>query len=296
MNVQRLQFIVGPTASGKTAYALREAQRLGCPILSCDSLCVYRGMDIGTAKPTPAERSQVRHYGLDLADPSRLFSVADYVAYRDRILGELRERHETVLVVGGSGFYLKSFFRPVTDRLAIPQAVRAEVEALALSGGVEALREALLQVNPPGAAFPGLDWNNPRRLAQALVRCRVSGRSFAELLEAFQDLPEPLPGWRKEVVLVNRPPEVLLARNRRRVEAMLETGLVAEVQDLRAAGLEQNPSASRAIGYREVLAHLDGRLSLAEAREQIICHTAQLVRKQRTWFRRQIPVHRVEEP
>jgi tRNA dimethylallyltransferase len=292
MKPPSLTFIVGPTASGKTALALDEAERSGAAILSCDSLCVYRGMDIGTAKPTQEEQRRVPHYGIDLADPSEPFSVARYIAYRDAVLEELSGRDQRVLVVGGSGFYLKSFFAPVTDQIDIPPEVERRVSGIREREGLDGLSRELRSLHSDEETFPGLDWNNPRRVEKALVRCLASGQAYSELLEAFRSLPEPLADWKKEVWMVSRPPESLQRRNSQRVEHMLEAGLVEEVRHLREAGFERNPSACGAIGYREVLDYLDGRLSRNALPELIVTHTQQLMRKQRTWFRKQIPIHR----
>lgn len=292
MKNARLIFIVGPTASGKTGLALEEAERRGAVILSCDSLCVYRGMDIGTAKPTLEEQARVPHYGLDLSDPAEPYSISQYVSYRDRVLEQLQSEGRPVLVVGGSGFYLKSFFAPVTDSVEIPDEVTLKAAVLRDNEGLDGLLAALRQCNPGELVFPGLDLMNPRRVEKALIRCLASGRSYRELLDDFHSLPEPLPGVEKEVWLIDRPAAELQARNRQRVEGILRAGLVEEVRALRERGFERNPSASAAIGYREVLEYLDGQLPAEQLAETIVTHTSQLMRKQRTWFRNQIPIDR----
>lgn len=296
MQRPHLTFIVGPTASGKTALAIEEAERRGAVILSCDSLCVYRGMDIGTAKPTLAEQARVPHLGLDLADPWDNFSVARYISYRDTVLEAHRESGVPVIVAGGSGFYLKSFFAQVTDELLIPEAVSQTVRQIRDREGAEGLAAALRAHNGPDEAFPGLDWANPRRVEKALLRCLASGEGYSELLRRFAAQAEPLADWDKEVWMIARPTEELKERNARRVQQMLESGLIDEVRGLREKGFERNPSACGAIGYREVLAYLDGQGTLDTLRQAIITHTSQLMRKQRTWFRRQIPVHRELPP
>ncbi|NDV62537.1 tRNA (adenosine(37)-N6)-dimethylallyltransferase MiaA [Puniceicoccales bacterium CK1056] len=292
MSHPRLLFIVGPTASGKTEIALREAERNGASILSCDSLCVFKGMDIGTAKPTPGEQKRVPHYGIDLAEPRDPFSVSKYIEYRDQVLAKHREEKRPIIVAGGSGFYLKSFFAPVIDEIEVPEKVNLHVQGIHQSGGLEGMIEALIDLHEGNREFPGLDLQNPRRVEKALVRCLASGKKYGELLSAFKSQPEPLADWDKEVWLIERDREDLQERNRQRVHQMLRAGLIDEVRRLRAEGFEQNPSASGSIGYREVLEYLDNPGSEEDLAENIYIHTNQLMRKQRTWFRRQIPVTR----
>ncbi len=293
MNQPSLVCIAGPTASGKTQLALDQAQATDAVILSCDSLCFYRGMDIGTAKPTPEEQAIVPHYGIDLVEPPEPYSVSRYVAYRDRILDKFLKEGRNVVVVGGSGFYLKSFLYPVTDNLEIPDEIKIRVEALKAAKGLDGLLCELKHVNAQQEPFQGLDLNNSRRVEKALLRCLASGKGYKELRVEFDAIPEPLTGWRKEVWLIDRPQEELQERNRTRVHRMLEAGLIAEVQSLRAIGFEKNPSACGAIGYREVLQYLDGRLPMDELEEAIYIHTNQLMRKQRTWFKNQIRIDKV---
>ncbi|MFO7725644.1 MAG: tRNA (adenosine(37)-N6)-dimethylallyltransferase MiaA [Oceanipulchritudo sp.] len=292
MKAPELLFIVGPTASGKTELALREAERREAFILSCDSLCVYRGMDIGTAKPTKEEQGRIRHYGLDLANPDKPFSVSRYIAYRDRVLGAHRGSGRPLIVVGGSGFYLKSFFAPVIDQIAIPEGTREAVSRIRENEGRDGLERALRALHPEEATFPGLDLRNGLRVEKALLRTMATGRPYSELRAAFEAQPPPLGEWKKTVWLVSREKHDLRERNRRRVARMLEEGLVEEVRELRRRGFERNPSACGAIGYREVLAFLDNRGPLKELEETIYVHTNQLMRKQRSWFRHQIPVDR----
>ncbi len=288
----RLFFLVGPTAVGKTELALFTAEALRAEILSGDAYCVYRGMDIGTAKPSSAEQLRVRHHGIDLVEPNEPFSIDRYAAYARQVVMELTKQGKPVLVAGGSGFYLKSFFAPMTDGIDVPASVVAEVARLEASGGLEALQEALRPL--AGGREKTLDWKNPRRVARALERCLATGQDLASIQDAFAAQRAPFADAHKEVCLLQREPAELAARIEKRVDEMLAGGLIEEVRRLRSRGLVSNPSAAAAIGYRETLQFLDGQIaSVAELREAIILHTRQLVRKQRTWFRRQIPVHRV---
>lgn len=279
--------LTGPTAVGKTDWALRWAERYGAEIVSCDSLLFYRGMDLGTAKPTPAERARVPHHLIDICAVTERTSVADYVARARRAVEEISSRGRRVLVTGGSGFYLKAFFGPVADEIDVPAEVRLAVASLSVEAAVQRLRA----LNPAGLG--GLDVDNPRRVARALERCLASGRTLAELQAAFARQRAPFADFAVELTRLDREPAELNARIEARVAAMLREGLVAEVRRLRPAGLESNPSAAKAIGYRETLAMLDGALPAAQLAAEIAKNTRALVKKQRTWFRTQLPPHRV---
>jgi len=282
-----LHVLTGPTAVGKTEWALRWAEANGAEIVSCDSLLFYRGMDVGTAKPTIAERARVPHHLIDICEVTERMDVTYYVTKARAAVEEIAGRGKAVLVAGGSGFYLKSFFAPVADDVAVPAEVRAKVAQLAHEVALEKLRA----LNPGGLG--ALDVANPRRVTRALERSLASGRTLVELAAEFARQPGAFADWRVELVRLEREPAELAQRIDARVAAMLRAGLVEEVRRLRAAGLEKNPSASRAIGYREVLAQLGGELPEAQLAGVIAQNTRALVKKQRTWFRTQLPAHRV---
>jgi tRNA dimethylallyltransferase len=282
-----IHILTGPTAVGKTELALRWAEKHGAEIVSCDSLLFYRGMDIGTAKPTQADRARVAHHLVDILDLRERMDVARFVLLARAAVEAIVARGHAVLVAGGSGFYLKAFFAPVADRVDVPAEVRARVEKLSLAEAVAELQ----RLNPPG--LEKLDAANPRRVARALERCLASGKTLRELAGEFAQQRAPFDGWRVALTRLDRPPAELAGRIEARVAAMLRAGLVDEVRRLRAAGLEGNPSAVRAIGYREVLAMLDGKLGEAELAGEMAKNTRALVKKQRTWFRTQLPVHQV---
>jgi tRNA dimethylallyltransferase len=286
-----LHVLTGCTATGKSGWALRRAAEEGAEIVSCDSLLFYRGMDIGTAKPSADERARVPHHLIDICAPTEPMNIARYGALARQAVEEIAARGRTVLVVGGSGFYLKSFFTPVADDVAVPAAVRAAVAARLAAEGLPALVAELRRLNPEG--WTALDTDNPRRVTRALERCLASGRTLRELAAEFARRPAPFAGWRIDLVRLDLPPAELDQRIAARVAGMLRAGLVEEVRALRAAGFEQNPSAAHAIGYREVLAHLDGRLPAAALEAEIVKDTRALVKKQRTWLRTQLPTHPV---
>ena len=281
--------LTGPTAVGKTDLALRWAEARGAEIVSCDSLLFYRGMDIGTAKPGAAGRARVPHHLIDILEVRERMDVTHYITKARAAIEEIAARGRRALVAGGSGFYLKAFFAPVADEVAVPEEVRARVEKLPLDEAVAELR----RLNPDGIG--NLDTANPRRVARALERCLAAGKTLRELAVDFARQPGPFGDWRIVLTRLDRPADELNARIEARTRAMLQAGLLDEVRRLRGAGLEQNPSAARAIGYREALAVLDGRLREAELGAEIAKSTRALAKKQRTWFRTQLPAHRVLE-
>ncbi|MDB6168650.1 MAG: tRNA delta(2)-isopentenylpyrophosphate transferase [Verrucomicrobia bacterium] len=282
-----LHVLTGCTAVGKTEWALRWAATNEAEIVSCDSLLFYRGMDLGTAKPTPAERMRVRHHLVDICGFNERMDVTRYIAEALKAVADIQARGRRVLVVGGSGFYLKSFFAPVADDVTVSPEVRTEVTALSPA---DALRR-LHSLNPGGLG--SLDLANPRRVARALERCLSSGRPVAELAADFARRRGPFSEWEIQLVRIDQPPAVLNERIESRVSAMLSAGLIDEVRGLLAAGLKDNPSAARAIGYREVISFLEGTLPGQKLAAEIAKNTRALVKKQRTWFRTQLPAHRV---
>lgn len=282
-----LHVLTGPTAVGKTEWALRWAEARGAEVVSCDSLLFYRGMDLGTAKPTLAERARVPHHLIDLCEVTVRMDITAYLAAAQKAVAEIAARGRAILVTGGSGFYLKSFFAPVADDVVVSPELRAEVAALSLPAALG----RLTGLNPAGLG--SLDVANPRRVTRALERCLASGQTLAELAAEFARQPGPFAAWEVRLTRLDRESADLDRRIEQRVAAMLREGLVDEVRRLRAAGLEQNPSASLAIGYREVLALLDGTLPENQLTAEIAKNTRALVKKQRTWFRTQLPAHRV---
>lgn len=287
--------VTGTTAVGKTETALRWAEEHDAEIVSCDSTNVYRGMDVGTAKPTREERARVPHHGIDLVSPREKFSVADYLAFAVPCVRALAARGKKILVAGGSGFYLKAFYAPVVDGIDVPESVRARVAALVAAGN-DAAVAALRELNPDGAT--GFDWRNPCRVVRALERCLASGKTISALRREMEARTSPFSGYKIRTLLLRRSREDLNGRIDRRVRAMLDAGLVDEVRALAARGeLLPDTPAGKAIGYRETLAWLasgepGGVPALAET---IALSTRQLAAGQRKWFRTQIPVDEIRD-
>lgn len=286
-----LHVLTGCTAVGKTELALRWAEANGAEIVSCDSLLFYRGADIGTAKPTKAELARVPHHLLDICGLRERMDVTHYVTKARVAVEGILARGRRVLVTGGSGFYLKSFFAPVADEVAVPPELRTELRTrLEAAGGLASLVAELHQLNPAGLG--ALDVQNPRRVLRALERCRASGRTLAALQADFDAQPAPFADCAVQLCELVREPAELDQRIEQRVAAMLAAGLVAEVRGLLAQGLKQNPSAAGAIGYRETVDFIEGRLMEPELAGAITRNTRALVKKQRTWFKTQLPAHR----
>lgn len=287
MKVKRLITIIsGATASGKTAESLRLAEKENCEIISCDSIQVYRHMDVGSAKATPEEREKIPHHLIDVENPDTAFDVARYIELAKKSLSEIFAREKNVIVVGGSGFYLKAWFAAVTDDVKISDDIKklsSSIEKL----GAQALADALLNLDPRAGNF--IDLKNPRRTKNALERCMASGMDVRTLLENFSKLQCPLgEGVEKKFLLMERCEKEMLERIRARTKFMFEDEkIIRETEKLLLEGIEKNPSAKSATGYREVIDWLkEGRKkSLKELEESVYLATLKLVKKQNKFFK-----------
>jgi tRNA dimethylallyltransferase len=270
--------VVGPTATGKTALAVALARRLGGEVVNADSMQLYRGMDIGTAKPGPGERGGVPHHLLDVWDVREPASVAEYRQLARAEIDRLRAAGVVPLLVGGSGLYV----RAVLDELDFPDTdptVRARLEDELAEVGPAQLHDRLARLDP--AAARAVLPSNGRRIVRALEVIELTGAPFVAAL------PEPRPHYPAVVLGLDREPGELDQRIAVRVDRMWAAGFVAEVEALAARGLREGPTAARALGYAQVLAQLDGLLSADEARERTVGTTRRFVRRQRSWFRRE---------
>ena len=282
-----LHIITGATAVGKTHYALNYCEALDAEIISCDASLFYRGMDIGTAKPTKEEMAKVPHHCIDMNPVNQSFDITQFDVLARRTVEDILSRGKSVVITGGSGFYLKSFFEPVVDTIEVSDAIRAESESLFANYGLRGLLDRLNAVSPEGLG--NLDTLNPRRVQRALERCLSSKKSLPVLQKEFAERPKPYAEYDKHLILLERDAEALKDRVARRAKAMLDSGLIEEVKDLLEKGIEENPNAANAIGYRESIAFLKGEIAENELLPLIIKNTNGLVKKQKTWFRSQLP-------
>jgi len=283
-----LYFLAGVTASGKSELALEWAESRDAEILSCDSIAIFRGMDLGSAKPTPGERMRVPHHGLDLVEVSQGYDVSQYERYARQVVTDARTRGRALLVVGGSGFYLQSFFEPIIDEVEVTDEIRRQVVDLHETQGIFGLVDRLKELN--GGEPLDLDEKNPQRLQRALERCLGSGLKLSELRERFQSLPTPYPSFRKECIWLDRTDEDLAERIEARTKAMIRAGLVEETESLIGQGFLANHSAYSSVGYREAHAFLRNEISRTDLVPSICRSTRKLVAKQRKWFRKRFPV------
>jgi tRNA dimethylallyltransferase len=278
--------LVGPTASGKTAAALALADALaaqgGAEIISMDSALVYRGMDIGTAKPSRAERTAVPHHLIDILDPLERYSAADFARDAARLIGEIRARGRMPLIVGGTLLYLKALLEGLSDMPAADAQVRTEIQQRALELGWPALHAQLQAVDPVTAAR--LAPNDSQRIGRALEVWTLTGRP----LSAFhQSTPPDAPHWHIPVISLEPQDRAWLhGRIAQRFDEMMAAGFVDEVRSLRARGdLQPDLPSMRCVGYRQAWQGLDEGWSESEIRERGIFATRQLAKRQLTWLR-----------
>jgi tRNA dimethylallyltransferase len=275
--------LAGPTAVGKSEVALALAERLGGEIVSVDSMQVYRGLDIGTAKPTPEERRRVPHHLIDFVDLNESFDAAQFVRLAQAAVAGIQSRGRVPILCGGTGLYFKAFLDGLGEAPPADAALRAELEQAPLAGLL-----AELERSDP-VTFQRIDRCNPRRVIRAVEVVRLTGKPFSAQRASWPAAKAELDP-NGSIWLMLRDSHDLLARINARVDLMFRSGLVAEVQALMPQGLELNKTALQAIGYRQVVEHLRGERSLAETIELVKVRTRQFAKRQLTWFRRQAPV------
>ncbi|MEQ9410008.1 MAG: tRNA (adenosine(37)-N6)-dimethylallyltransferase MiaA [Fuerstiella sp.] len=273
-------FLAGPTACGKTATSLELAQQLNAEIVSLDSMAVYRGMDIGTAKPAKHEQNRVRHHLIDVVAPHQEFSVADYVTRAVETIDDILNRNRVPLFVGGTGLYLRSLLRGVFEGPAADWTLRQALQKEAEEHGPDWLHTQLGQADPVTA--DRLHPRDERRIIRALEVFRLTGQPISEQQD-HQPLPE---AERPAAVFWLEPPrDWLHQRINQRVDQMMQQGLLQETEQLLACQPPPGRTARQALGYRELISHLEDGIPLPVAIEQICIRTRQFAKRQHTWFR-----------
>lgn len=274
-------FLAGATATGKSEVALLLAEQLGGEIISVDSMQVYRGLDIGTAKPSPAERQRVPHHLIDVVELVQPFDAAQFARLTHNAVREIQERGRRPVLCGGTGLYFKAFLEGLGEAPPADAALRAQLETTPLP---ELLLE-LEQRDP--VTFEKIDRQNPRRIIRALEVIRLTGKTFSAQRAAWSLPPSTLEHQPTTFFGLLRATADLQSRINTRVELMFKRGLVEEVKNLLPQGLAENKTALQAIGYRQVVEHLRGERSLPETIELVKIRTRQFAKRQMTWFRRQ---------
>ena len=276
--------IAGPTAVGKSEIALGLAEQLGGEIISADSMQVYRGLDIGTAKPSAADRARVPHHLIDILDLTESFDAAQFTRLAHRAVAEIQSRGHVPILCGGTGLYFQAFLEGLGEAPAADPKLRAELEAAPLEQLLAELRE-----HDP-VTFEKIDKKNPRRIVRAVEVIRLTGKPFSEVRSQKSEVRSQ----NSKFFCLTRATDDLRRRIDARADAMFARGLVVEVRELLKRGLEQNKTAMQAIGYRQVVEHLRGERGLAETIELVKIRTRQFAKRQLTWFRAQKNIKWIE--
>lgn len=282
-------FLMGPTASGKTALSVKLAQQLNAEIISVDSALVFKGMDIGTAKPTLAERAGIPHHLLDILDPAESFSAGAFRARALELMKEITARGKVPLLAGGTMLYFNSLYYGLAQLPTADKAIRAQLTAESEAIGKQAMHQKLQRIDPVAAAR--IHPNDPQRVQRAIEVYRLAGKSMTQLHAEAKAVS--IPYQKIKLIIAPRDRAVLHEIIAERFKKMLQQGLVAEVDALYQRGdLTVQMSSVRAVGYRQVWSYLAGEINLAEVQEKGIIATRQLAKRQFTWLRRETDAER----
>ena len=281
---KRVITIIGCTACGKGSLGRELALTLGAEIVSVDSMKVYRGMDIGTAKPSAADRAAIPHHLIDVADPSETFSVARFVELADQAIADIHARNRPAVAVGGTLLYFKCFYQGLFEGPRANPQIRAEIRARAETEGLDALHAELARVDPEAGAR--IHRNDIRRIERALEVYQLSGTPISALQRQWASREIRRPDWDWTLIGLRRPREANNRRINERVRRMIAAGLVDEARRIWTDPRGVSTQARQAVGYAELFDHFEGRLSLDEAVERVKIDSRHLAKHQRNWLKR----------
>lgn len=283
MTYTKLAVVTGPTASGKSALALKLCEHFSGEIISCDSMQLYRGMDIGTAKPTKDEQQKIKHHMIDILDIKDNFSVVDYVKSAELSIANIYHKEKLPFVCGGTGLYIDSLINSTEfgEMKNLPE-YREEMKVFAKENGNEALHKKLAEVDPEAAEK--IHFQNTKRVIRALEVYKSTGMTISQWQRRSKLLPPKFQSL--VIVLEYEDRNILYDRINARVDAMIEQGLISEIEKLRDKGLFETSTAGQAIGYKEFIPYFDGTASLEECIEQLKAETRHYAKRQITWFKR----------
>ena len=279
-------YITGATASGKSALAMHLANRLGGEIISVDSMQVYCGLNIGTAKPSAQEQNEIQHHLIDVAQLSEAFDAAQFVSLAKQALKLIWARGRVPIFCGGTGLYFRALIEGLGESPPSDESLRDELALMPIESLI-----AELQIKDPEAAKQ-VDLKNPRRVLRAIEVIRLTGRPYSEQRIGWNNVDKAP----QNLFCINREVDVLNQRIHKRVDEMFNQGLVEETQTLIKKGLRNNRNACQALGYRQVLDLLDGKLDLENVVHQVKTKTRQFAKRQRSWFRNQMKCNFLEWP
>ena len=286
MNKPKILCVVGPTASGKTDYAVELALKCGGEVVSCDSMQIYKHMDIGTAKPTADEMKGVKHHMIDIIEPNESFSVARFSEMARECIDDILLRGKMPVLCGGTGLYFDSTINNINFiQMDTDEEYRKYLESAAKEFGNEYVYKILKRVDEESAE--SIHPNNLKRVIRALEIYKTTGKKKSELDK--EQLSEPL--YEPEITGLMRDREVLYDRINKRVDIMMEKGLVEEVSELIIMGIDTEATSMQAIGYKEIIEYLDGKTSLSDAVDKIKRESRRYAKRQLTWFKRNEKIH-----
>lgn len=277
----RVPVLLGPTGVGKTELALDVAEEIGAEIIACDSRQVYRLLDIGTAKPTRAERRRVKHYLIDVVDPDEEYNAGRYAREAREAIRRLSQKGKPILLVVGTGLYFRALVRGIFDAPSIPREIRKRILTEAGKRGQAAMHERLAEVDPESAER--IHPNDPQRTLRALEVYEATGKPLSDWWRNGQRVHQEI---EPRLVGLTRPRETLYERVNHRVERMIEEGLIEECEALLKKGYSPNLNSLRTLGYQEIFEHFEGKRDLKATVNLIQRNTRRFAKRQMTWFHR----------